>query len=617
VGSTVTLSTSSTGGTWSSSGTVATIGSASGVVTGVTDGTEIITYTLPTGCFTLYTVTVNPLPSGISGALVVCNGFTITLSSATAGGTWSIAPTTVATIDTSGVVTGHSAGTAVVTYTLPTGCLTTTIITVNPLPAPITGLLNICVNDSVTLFNTVAGGSWSTENIFIAVIDPATGLLASVSAGTVTVSYTLPTGCYTTAVMTINPIVQPITGPLTACDGASVTLANVTTGGSWSSSNLSVATIGSATGVVTGVAPGTTIITYRLPSSCPRMVVFTVNPLPASITGALTICRGDTTVLASATPGGTWSSSNPGVAFIFMPTGQMIGIAAGTSIITYMLPTGCLTASTAVVNPLPTASSVTGSRSVCVGSSSFLGNTTFPGGTWSSQNPSIATISVGPGSTGGVLTGVAPGTTTITYTLNTGCDTIFTVTVNPLPDTIAGVPSVCVGATTALTNTTPGGSWTSSNPTVGTIDAATGIFTGLVPGNTVVSYIITATGCQVFVIMTVNPIPDPINGVTELCNGSSGILWTTSTGGGWGSSSGFVTSVTAFSAAFDSAVVTALNVGVDTITYTLPTGCSTRTIVTVRALPTPITGPGTVCVNDSVTLSAVRPLVHGLILRQL
>ena len=602
VGSTVTLTTSSTGGSWSSSGSVATIGSSTGVVTGVSDGTEIITYTLPTGCFTLYTVTVNPLPSGISGALVVCNGFTITLSSATAGGTWSIAPTTVATIDTVGVVTGQSAGTAVVTYTLPTGCVTTAVITVNPLPAPITGLLNICVNDSVTLFNTVVGGSWSTENIYIAVIDPATGLLASVSAGTVTVSYTLPTGCYTTAVMTINPIVQPITGPLTACVGASVTLANVTTGGSWSSSNLSIATIGSATGVVTGIAPGTTIITYRLPSSCPRLVVFTVNPLPASITGALTICRGDTSVLASATPGGTWSSSNPGVAFIFMPTGQMIGITAGTSIITYMLPTGCLTASTAVINPLPTATSVTGTRTVCVGSISFLGNTTFPGGSWSSQNPLIATISAGPGSGGGVLTGIAAGTTTITYTLPTGCDTTFTVTVNPLPLAITGVASVCAGATTTLSNATPGGSWTSSNPTVGTINSTTGVFTGLVPGNTVVSYVITGTGCQVNIIMTVNPNPAPINGVTELCNGTSGILWTTSTGGGWGSSSGFVTSVTAFSAAFDSAVVTALNVGVDTIIYTLPTGCSTRTIVTVRALPTPITGPDRVCVNDSVTL---------------
>jgi len=602
VGSTVTLTTGSTGGSWSSSGTVATIGSSTGVVTGVSDGTEIITYTLPTGCFTTYIVTVNPLPSGISGALVVCNGFTITLSSATAGGTWSIAPTTVASIDTAGVVTGNSAGTAIVTYTLPTGCVTTAIITVNPLPAPITGVLNICVNDSVTLFNTVAGGSWSTENIFIAVIDPSTGLLASVSAGTVIVSYTLPTGCYTTAVMTINPIVQPITGPLTACVGASVTLANVTTGGSWSSGNTSVAVIGSATGVVTAIAPGTTIITYRLPSSCPRTVVFTVNPLPLPISGTVTICRGDTTVLTSATPGGTWSSSNPSVAFIFMPTGQMIGITAGTATITYMLPTGCFTATTVLINPLPTASSITGNRSVCVGAVSFLGNTTFPGGTWSSQNPAIATISAGPGVSGGILTGVSAGTTLITYTLPTGCDTTITITVHPLPDTIAGIPAVCVGATTALTNATPGGSWSSSSPTIGSVDASTGVFTGLIAGTTTVIYIINATGCQATVVVTVHPNPSPINGVTELCNGSSGILWTASTLGGWGSSSGFVTSVTAFSTGFDSAVVTALNVGVDTITYTLPTGCSTSTIVTVRDLPTLITGPGSVCVNDTITL---------------
>jgi hypothetical protein len=48
------------------------------------------------------------------------------------------------------------------------------------------------------------------------------------------------------------------------CVGSTVTLSDATAGGTWSSSNPAVATIGSSTGVVTGVSSGTVVITYAL-----------------------------------------------------------------------------------------------------------------------------------------------------------------------------------------------------------------------------------------------------------------------------------------------------------------------------------------------------------------
>ncbi len=81
-------------------------------------------------------ITVNPLPT-ISGTLNACVGSTTQLSgSATADATtpWSSASTSVATISNTGLVTGVSAGTSVITYTNSNGCIITATVTINPLP---------------------------------------------------------------------------------------------------------------------------------------------------------------------------------------------------------------------------------------------------------------------------------------------------------------------------------------------------------------------------------------------------------------------------------------------------------------------------------------------------
>src|SRR6185295_4874531 len=103
-------------------------------------GTSVITYKNSNGCTTTATVTVNALPT-ITGTLNVCIGSTTSLTgSATANATtpWVSASTGVATVNSSGVVTGVSAGTSVITYKNSNGCTTTATVTVNALPT-ITG----------------------------------------------------------------------------------------------------------------------------------------------------------------------------------------------------------------------------------------------------------------------------------------------------------------------------------------------------------------------------------------------------------------------------------------------------------------------------------------------
>ena len=71
-------------------------------------------------------------------------------------------------------------------------------------------------------------------------------------------------------------------------------------------------------------------------------------------------------------------------------------------------------------------SGITGSHTVCVGSSTTLMDSTA-GGVWSSSNTSIAYI----GSTGTTY-GIAAGAVTITYTA-TGISVYYSFTVNPQP----------------------------------------------------------------------------------------------------------------------------------------------------------------------------------------
>ena len=89
------------------------------------------------------------------------------------------------------------------------------------------------------------------------------------------------------------------------------------------SSNTSVATIGSSTGIVTGGGtPGTSTITYS-GVGCDATTIVTVDPVSA-ISGVLDICQGSGTSLSNAGGAGTWSSSNTSVATIGSLTGNVI-----------------------------------------------------------------------------------------------------------------------------------------------------------------------------------------------------------------------------------------------------------------------------------------------------
>ncbi|MES2703711.1 MAG: Ig-like domain-containing protein [Bacteroidota bacterium] len=589
IGGSLTLTNTSTGGTWSSSNTaVATIGSASGILTAVASGTATITYTLPTGCRVTATVTANPAPS-IMGTLTVCSGQATTLSNTTTGGTWTSGDASVATIGTtSGIVSGVSAGTAEITYTTPAGCGTTAIVTVNAAPAAITGNSPMCVGYELTLASTTTGGTWSSSSTAVATVD-ASGVVTGAGVGNATITYALAGGCMATATVTVNTIPNVITGTAEACAGSTTNLASTTSGGTWSSSDASVATISPSVGIVTGVSAGTATVSYTLGTGCARTVTVTINALPAAITGTAAVCVGSATTLSSTTTGGTWSSSNAGIASVGAGTGIVSGVSAGTATVTYMLATGCRTTATVTVIAMPAG--ITGTASVCEGSVTTFSNTTT-GGTWSSSDATTATV----GATDGAVAGISAGTATITYTTGTGCVLTRMVTVNALPTAIAGTATVCVGAATTLSSTPSGGTWSSGSTANATITTSTGIVTGVAAGTSAITYT-TTTGCTVITDVTVNALPAAITGSATGCVGTTTSLASTTTGGTWTSSNTAIATVDA------GGVVTGVATGATVITYTIGTGCYTTHTVTINALPATIGGTLTVCAGAATTLS--------------
>jgi hypothetical protein len=258
--------------------------------------------------------------------------------------------------------------------------------------------------------------------------------------------------------VTVNalPAVPAITGATSVCSNAQVQLSNTTTGGVYSSSNASVATIGNLSGLVTGQTPGTTIISYQVSNSngCSNTVTYPITVLAAptaamSNSGATSFCQGGSvTLTAGAASAYLWNTGQ---------TTQAITVSnIGNYAVTITAANGCsattLPTSVAVLS-LPTVNAIAGSNTVCSNGITTLTNSTS-NGLWSSSNTAIATVNTSTG----IVAGVTPGSADILYTVvgTNGCSATalkpMTV-ISPTAATVtaAGATTICQGSTVTLT----------------------------------------------------------------------------------------------------------------------------------------------------------------------
>jgi hypothetical protein len=165
----------------------------------------------------------------------------------------------------------------------------------------------------------------------------------------------------------------------------------------------------------------------------------TISTTTSSFTTSSTTACQDSCITFTATSTGpvdsfTWSMAGITISTPHAsPVTQCFSVAGVYTMTLTAYHSGTPSTSThsVTINPAPAA--ITGSHTLCVGTTSSLSSSPT-GGTWSSSSTATATVG-----TSGVVTGVAAGVATITYSLATGCKVTFTVTVYPLPCTL-GLP---------------------------------------------------------------------------------------------------------------------------------------------------------------------------------
>ncbi len=644
IGATATYTkTGTTGGTWTSTNTaVATVNASTGLVTALTAGTTNITYTVtncsgtPVSAFKTLTVSPNVSAGVVSGTSPLCVGATATYTTTGTGGSWSSSNPAVASVNaTSGLVTALTVGTTNITYTVSSGCgspasaIKALTVAASPTPGTVNGTTPLCIGATATYTKTgTTGGTWTSTNTAVATVNASTGLVTALTAGTTNITYTV-TNCSGTPVsafktLTVSPNVNPgtVNGTSPLCVGATATYTKTgATGGTWSSTNTAVASVNATSGLVTALSAGTTNITYTLTTGCGapiaafKTLTVTTAPTPGTVNGTTPLCIGATaTYTKTGTAGGTWTSTNTAVASVNASTGLVTALTAGTTNITYTV-TNCSGTpvsafKTLTVSPNVNPGTVNGTSPLCVGATATYTKTGATGGTWSSTNTAVASVNA----TSGLVTALSAGTTNITYTLTTGCGApiaafkTLTVTTAPTPGTVNGTTPLCIGATATYTKTgTAGGTWTSTNTAVASVNASTGLVTALTAGTTNITYTVTncsGTPISAFKTLTVSPnvSPGTVNGTSPLCVGATATYTKTGAAGGtWTSTNTAVASVNA-----TSGLVTALSAGTTNITYTLTTGCgapvSAFKTLTVNAAPTVAAiggGAATVCTGGT------------------
>jgi uncharacterized protein YjdB len=527
--------------------------------------------TLPTPTLTFAT----PSAATVALGATLTNAATSTLAGGSYGAISYTSDTpSIATVNlSSGVVTGVALGTITITATQAaaagfnaTAAQTYTLTVVAAAPTVTTPTSASITTTSATLGgNVTATGGASLTAVGVVYSITATNNNPQLNgAGVTPVAGTAATGIFTLSATSLTP-------------GASYSYAAYATN--------SVGTTYSSVGTFTATSTPSPTLTFATPTS-------------AAVALGSTLTNAATSTLSGGSYGAiSYTSTNPTVATVNTTTGLVTGIAVGTTTITAtqaaVLGVNAPATQTYLLTVNANAPTVTSptSTSITTTSATLGGNVTATGGatltavgvaysiTGTNSNPQlngtgVTNVAVSGTPAAGVFTVNAPSLTPGTaysyaaYATN-GVGTTytsvgtFTTTATPSPTLTFATPTaatVAFGATLtkAATSTLSGGgygaiSYASSAPSIATVDATTGLVTGVAVGTTTITatqaavYGVNAQATQTYlltVVATAPTVTSPSNAsitTTSVTLGGN----VTATGGATLTEVGIVVSITA------------------------------------------------------------------------
>ena len=564
---------------WTSSNPEVATTDETGIVRAISPGTATITVTTTNDLTATCEVTVTSATIAVTGIdLSVTNrvmepgdsfkiNATITPSNATDKTiTWSSSDTNVATVDAEGTVTAVSTGTATIyAQTSASGIRGTCTITVVDEIIPETGItlnketLSLEKDEIYTLSAEFTPSNatdktltWTSSNTSVATVNN-NGQVTAVGVGNATITATTVNGFTATCEVTVTqPEVTSISLNKTSLvlkEGTNETLVlsfepegAVLPPAEWTSSNRNVARV-DENGKVRAVGVGNATITVTvngLTATCQVTVSSDSTPVATSIslnkpTLSLEEGTNETLVLSfkpdgAVLPPAEWTSSDPSVATVD-ETGTVRAIKAGTTRIT-VTTTNNLTATCEVTVTKPATPEVTSislnkeSLNLTAGEDETLvlsfepDGAVLPPAVWTSSDPTIATVDET-----GTVRALRAGTTTITVNainnLTATCEVSVTasdvpVTSISLNKTTVSIPEG-VNEMLVLSFEPIGGAlspaeWTSSDPTVATVDE-TGTVRALKTGTTTIT-VTTVDGLTAECEVTVTKATIDVTGIT-------------------------------------------------------------------------------------------------------
>lgn len=396
---------------------------------------------------------VDPTSVSIPSSLTVYVGETESLSAtltpsyATTSLTWYSKDKSIATISSSGSVTGVDEGTTIV-YAKTDNGLTSNDCKISVYYRKPTNIslditsLTLPVGESKKLKCTIKPSNakktlvWSSSQPDVASVS-SDGTISALKDGDAIITATTENGLSATCRVKVLPLPVQVTIPSSLMvyveeqGSLSATLfpSNAVTTLTWYSKDQNIATV-SSLGSVTGVNEGTTIVYAKtdngLTSNDCKISVFYREPTNVSLDiTSLTIPAGENKKLnytiepSNAKETVVWSSSQPNVASVSFD-GTISTLKAGDAIITATTENGLTATCNVKVLPLPVQLSLPKTLTLAFKDSYKLSVKVYPSDShlslkWTSSDESVATVSAD-----GVVKGVKPGSTVVTVTASNG-----------------------------------------------------------------------------------------------------------------------------------------------------------------------------------------------------